>query len=514
MGPVSAQLLYPEVMEPIQSFQEKIPVPELVFPAKLYVLKKKLKNDFIENPAVRYAIDNLEKEKYQDRELNDALKVLLKYAKNDTLKDMVAYLRNYIRATAQKEDALQVAQQRIATDSLRSLTDGRNYGAEDYNAYYTSDLKTLVSYIQNDSNYSWLKKISRDSVSLEVMNAADQSIDFWIKNGRREFHRFWAINKGGDSIGIWIQASPTHNRIRIYVDDDVYQTGVDRGKVREEVINNKLTDNYFNIHDVDKGDLHLFYWSDYTEIEAAFGQGYQSNWASGGENSMSLLTNIRYFINYNKNKTSWENFIHYRLGFLRSGSEDIRKNEDRLELNSKLGQKAFKHWFYTAQLNIQTILFNSYDYPSETEKKLVGNFMSPGYFSLSIGIDYKPNKNFSLYLSPIAGKWTWVRDTNGIDPTRYGVDAGKKSKGDAGARVELRNTFPLFKIMDIRNELVMFSSYYNSQQSFTADWKVQIDFKINYFMRASVYANAVYDENYSKKMQFKETLNLGVNFRF
>lgn len=68
--------------------------------------------------------------------------------------------------------------------------------------------------------------------------------------------------------------------------------------------------------------------------------------------------------------------------------------------------------------------------------------------------------------------------------------------------------------MEIRNELIMFSSYYNSKQSFTGDWKVQIDFKINYFMRASVYANLVYDENYSDKLQFKETLNLGVNFRF
>lgn len=83
-----------------------------------------------------------------------------------------------------------------------------------------------------------------------------------------------------------------------------------------------------------------------------------------------------------------------------------------------------------------------------------------------------------------------------------------------GARVELRNKFSLFKFIDVRNELIMFSSYYNSQQSFTGNWQVQLDFKINYFMRASVYTNVVYDENYSKKLQFKENLNLGVNFRF
>lgn len=54
--------------------------------------------------------------------------------------------------------------------------------------------------------------------------------------------------------------------------------------------------------------------------------------------------------------------------------------------------------------------------------------MTPGYFTLSVGMDYKPNDNFSLYLSPIAGKWTYLRDTVGIDPGRYGVDAGKNPR--------------------------------------------------------------------------------------
>lgn len=81
-------------------------------------------------------------------------------------------------------------------------------------------------------------------------------------------------------------------------------------------------------------------------------QGKLANWTSGGENSLSLLSNIRYFWNYNRNNTSWENWVHYRFGFMKNGDEDIRKNEDRFELNSKLGQRAFKHWYYTAQFNV------------------------------------------------------------------------------------------------------------------------------------------------------------------
>ncbi len=33
-------------------------------------------------------------------------------------------------------------------------------------------------------------------------------------------------------------------------------------------------------------------------------------------------------------------------------------------------------------------------------------------------------------------------------------------------------------------------------------------------MRASIYTETIYNENNSKKLQFKENLNLGVNFRF
>lgn len=513
---VRAQILYPEVMERQDPFVEPLEVPAIVFPENLSVLKKELKNAFIANPAVRYAIEELKQEKTKDRELKQALEVLIQYAEDEQVQPVVEAVKKYMREAAEKEDALQSALRQIASDSADYCSRMPEYQTDTALAqYYNSNLKTLVSHIRSDSNYIWLREISKDSVQVYLSNRVDQYLEVWMNNGRQDFYRFWVVNRSGDSIGTWVQVLPEKNNLRLYVDDDVYQTrGVDYRKVREEHIKNQISEDYYKIRDPRTGELWRRYWSYYSEAEAAFGQGYQSNWASGGENSLSLLMNLRQYFNYKKNKTSWENFVHYRLGFLRSGSENIRKNEDRLELNSKLGQNAFKHWYYTAQLNIVTQIFNSFEYPTDSKRKLVANFMSPGYYTLSVGMDYKPSANFSLYLSPIAGKWTWVRDTVGIDPTRYGVETGKKSKGDAGARVELRNKFPLAKIMDIRNELIMFSSYYNPKQSFTMDWKVQIDFKINYFMRASVYANLVYDENYSDKLQFKETLNLGVNFRF
>lgn len=483
-------------------------------PLNLSAYKLPLKNTGIENPGIRYVIQNLKKDKYRDKDVAEALGTLLEYAENDSLRGMIQYLQQYMKKTGEKEHALTTLQAQIDHDSVDFYTRNAHLTTTNYFSTQNSDLKILLNFIQNDSAYMWLKDKSRDSVFIEVVSTDSNSLRIWLNNGKNEYHRFWAANGVGDSIGAWVEIIPGGNKLRIYMDDDVYQTITDKKTAKEVSIATTLPEEFYMIKGLSPGKLRRRYWTYYSEVELALSQGKLANWASGGENSLSLLTNLRYFVNYNRNKTSWENFIHFRLGFLKSGEDDLQKNDDRFEFNSKLGQKAFKHWFYTAQFNLQTQIFNTFEYPKDNPQKLIANFLSPGYFTLSLGLDYKPNDNFSLFISPIAGKWNYVRDTANVDPTRFGIEKGERTKSDAGAKIELRNKFSLLKIMDIRNEMVFFSSYYNEEQVFTANWILQIDFKINYFIRASVYTNIIYDQNYSKKLQFKENLNLGVNFRF
>ena len=87
-------------------------------------------------------------------------------------------------------------------------------------------------------------------------------------------------------------------------------------------------------------------------------------------------------------------------------------------------------------------------------------------------------------------------------------------ESDAGAKVELKNQHEFFKFLKIDNHLIIFSSYYEQPEKLTMDWRLTLNFKINYFMQTSIYANAVYNQNDSKKIQLKQTLNLGVYFRF
>ena len=383
------------------------------------------KNQHIDDPLVRYALDNLKKERMKYYELYKAINTLSDYAENEHIKYMLNYVRNYFETVQAKEEAIRQIEDRIKRDSVDFYKEHPEDSVQ-YDKLLNQNLKALLSFMDQDVNYQWLKEKSRDSVQITLLSASNRPKNLWLNTGKTQYYRFMAENFIGDTIGTWVKVMPRGNQLK-------------------------------------------------------------------------------------KNNTTWENSIRYRLGALKSGSEDLSKNEDKLELQSKLGIKAFKHWNYATQFDMNTVLFKTKNNP---DKEVIAAFLTPGNFTLSLGLDYKPKNNISLYLSPIAGQWVYMRDTNLVAPSRYGLETGKKFKSDAGAKVELKNQHELFKFLKIDNHLIIFSSYYEQPEKLTLDWRLTLNFKINYFMQTSVYANAVYNQNDSKKIQLKQTLNLGVYFRF
>ena len=81
-----AQLLYPEVMEPRTPLNGPVvnKLTGLSFPPFLYKVRQE--NRTIENPGVRYAIQNLKKERYPEPQVNEAINTLIRYAEDERLK--------------------------------------------------------------------------------------------------------------------------------------------------------------------------------------------------------------------------------------------------------------------------------------------------------------------------------------------------------------------------------------------------------------------------------------------
>ena len=86
-----------------------------------------------------------------------------------------------------------------------------------------------------------------------------------------------------------------------------------------------------------------------------FSQVSLTNWAAGGQNSVSVNGLINLYANYSKGNTSWENRFDLGYGIQKQGKEsNWMKTDDKIELLSKYGKKASKYWYYSGLLSFKS----------------------------------------------------------------------------------------------------------------------------------------------------------------
>lgn len=260
-----------------------------------------------------------------------------------------------------------------------------------------------------------------------------------------------------------------------------------------------------------------------------FNQVKITNWASGGEDALSTTAFINLFGNFKKDKVIWDNTIDLGYGLLKNGKLDFRKNEDKIELNSKFGYQAFGKVFYSALINFRSQFDLGYTYPNDTTQIQVSQFMAPGYLSISIGMDYKPTDFFSLYISPATGRFTFISRQNLANKGAFGVDPavlengeviknGKKVRTEFGASLSTRIQKDIVKNVNVSSKLVFFNNYTdkdkNNRKNIDVIWEVMVNIKAGKFLTTTIMTNLIYDENVVAKTQFKEVLGVGFSFKF
>lgn len=173
----------------------------------------------------------------------------------------------------------------------------------------------------------------------------------------------------------------------------------------------------------------------------SFSQVSLTNWAAGGENSISLITLGNMYANYAKGKTKWDNNLDIGYGMIRQGEVGWRKSDDKLDFNSKFSHNAKGKFYYSGLGNFRTQLAPGYNYPNDSV--IISRWMAPGYLITSIGMTYKPDATFSLFVSPATGKFTFVLAQTladlgafGVDPAEFDAVTGEKIKNGKNFRPE------------------------------------------------------------------------------
>lgn len=293
------------------------------------------------------------------------------------------------------------------------------------------------------------------------------------------------------------------------------------------------------------------------------------NWAAGGNNNVNGVAFGKLRLLYAEKDLAWETNLNleYGMSYIDQSGDAFQKSSDVIDFKTKFGWQFHKAWYLAASAGFksQFAYGKAYD-GTDAADPIISKFLSPSYTDISVGIDWKPNSIFSLYLSPVAGQITTAYVGDAIEAANPGLRQqmqdkyatwsyskvaeadGTYSKIYKNCKAELGLTFKgainyTYKDLKIITSLGLFTPYTwdktemfdaenkfigyrdNNRRfgNFDVDWDAAISYQflkcLNVTLSTSLkYYNGVKiaDENgiAAERVQFKGVLGLGVGYSF
>lgn len=430
----------------------------------------------------------------------------------------------------------------VVIDTVENTTSSRPGFPFWYLEYpYQSDsirvaVKSLIDYVQQ-----------RDSIIINFTGTGQSTIPMWLNTRSGTMKRYWLKNEFNDSVTVWI-GNEGRNTVGLYLEQGInFRKPMKQANYSQASINAPKIDR----SKLEKQNIVVRkrYWNYRNESSMIFSQSALSNWVKGGENSISTALDITGYADFKKPeiKLSSSNFARLKLGFMASGGEDVRKNLDLLETNSKLSHKAFGKFDFSAIVLFKTQVAIGKAYTKVKGRDtsyVVSKFMNPGTLTVGIGLDYKPDKETSMNFSPLSYKGTYVpaggkitADSlvrGKIDQTRYGIEPGKYAKHEPGASFMFSRISRPVKNVTITNRLQLFTNYIKNPQNIDVDWEMIAVYNLNWFTDLRLNTHLIFDddtkttvldggapvlledgtEKKTARIQFKELFGVSLMFKF
>ncbi|RIW14519.1 DUF3078 domain-containing protein [Algoriphagus lacus] len=259
------------------------------------------------------------------------------------------------------------------------------------------------------------------------------------------------------------------------------------------------------------------YWLKSIEGTFALNQAsFSGNWTGGGVNSMAFSTGLLARANYAKGRWSWDNNLDLLYGVVKNQGEDERKSNDRIFLDSKVGLKASDKWNYFLSVNFLSQFAPGYNF-TDTDKTLISKFANPAYLTTALGMEYKPNEEFSLRISPFSPRFTFVTDKELYlnEPKNYGVPIGQTVRTEWLAFSLLADwNKQLSKNINLKVRYQMYANYETLDfDAIDHRLDVALAAKVSNLISVTLTALTIYDLDQDEKIQFSQGLGIGLVFK-
>lgn len=270
-----------------------------------------------------------------------------------------------------------------------------------------------------------------------------------------------------------------------------------------------------------------------------------SNWAAGGENSWAGKAFANFALVYRKKRFEQKLVGSFAFGISRFADKRIEKQDDKIDLTYSLSLNSKTQWSLSTVATFNTQFANGYKYPNDST--VISTFFAPAYLILSAGCSYKTkNDRFQIFMSPLAGKVTFVMNQDLADQGAFGVKKGYYDQD--GNWVPGENVAPAIGVNVIVNYkqpigknityTTMLNTFYNylerrddNRLRLDVNWENTVNFTISRFITTILFIHLKYDHNTTfpvyetiegvetvvdnvPKLQFKESLGIAFVHKF
>ncbi|HET6569151.1 MAG TPA: DUF3078 domain-containing protein [Rhodothermales bacterium] len=260
-------------------------------------------------------------------------------------------------------------------------------------------------------------------------------------------------------------------------------------------------------------------WKTDMVVKLGGSQAKYQNWSKGGVSSLALTTGLDATAKHVS--VNWEerHELHLAYGLIKQDTLNVQKANDEVRLRGSVQHKSnatdfFRYFNPTVAIEIRTQFAPGYNYKSNPFKDgrelpvKVSDRLSPLIMAQAIGLSYEPDKWFSQRLG-VGAKQTVVADPE--FRSLYGVDSARTYNMELGIESHTRFDRELFENVSLKSVLSLFGAF-NKPDLPDMQWENEVTMKVNTWLGVNFEVDALYDRDFSRRVQIRELFSLGFAF--
>ena len=233
-----------------------------------------------------------------------------------------------------------------------------------------------------------------------------------------------------------------------------------------------------------------------------------SNWAKGGENSVTWTLHSEFDLKYITPTWTFKNDFKFAYGRTKLGEAEFRTNNNEINLESVLSYNA--GWVVDPFFgnSVRTQVTTGFDYEKDPNKSIV-DFFDPGYVTQSFGFTYDKSKigrtRFGIALQEIFTnnhpQYSDDSETEPIENFKFetGIESVTNSEVLIDTNIKLESKLRLF-------------SRFEKLDVWDVNWSNNFVSKINSYLQVNLDFVLIYEKAQSLKTQMKEAFQLGITY--